>query len=465
MLLIRTAVESLENKFENFLRSQRLLEPCSTAILAVSGGVDSMVMLRLFCTIQKKWSLRLNIAHVNHQLRGAESDGDEEFVRSAAQTLDVPFFCRRANTLEYAHENRLSKQEAARELRYQFFDELRRELQGTAVATAHQANDNAETVLLNVLRGAGVRGLSGIPLQRDYIIRPMLFASREEIEQYASLAGVAFRQDSSNNSLDYKRNLLRQSIIPMLKSEIQPDIIESLNRVSRIMRQLDESLQSQAQALTVSVVTADGRARMKVSIPALLAQPVYLQEALILDIFRQLDLELRAEKVAHTLQLCTFPTGRRLQLSRSIAVYHDRDQLVFVKSDQPVEYRQTVSLGATYNFESFRFSTSPEESPPWRFEPGRFVEVVDARRLGSQLVLRPWQKGDRFIPLGMRSKKKLSDFFTDEKIPLFEKSTIPILESDGEIVWVCGRRLDDRFKVTDKTQAVVRLSYLPTPAH
>lgn len=458
-------MESLQVRFEKFIRTESLLMPESTLILAVSGGMDSMVMLDLFSGLRESWQWKLHVAHVNHGLRDEESDGDEDFVRLAASNLGLPFSSKRVDTLEYAHEQRLSKQEAARDLRYEFFEELRQRISASAVATAHQANDNAETVLLNALRGAGVRGLSGIPVRRGALIRPLLFAYREEIAQYAIAFGISYRNDSSNDSINYKRNLLRHSIIPQLKSEMQSDVVESLNRVSQVMRQLDASVQSEAMSVAEHIMTFGSRGRIMVKVPLLLAQPVYLQEALILEVFRQLKMELRSEKVAQTLRLCLLPTGRRLQLSGTIAVYHDRDRLVFDKSTEPVDYRQRVFPGSSFEFADFRFSLSRVEQVAQKFESTKFVETVDAQRLGPQLILRQWQKGDWFVPLGMQSKKKLSDFFTDEKVPLFEKPTIPILESDGAIVWVCGWRLDDRFKVTDQTKSVIKLTYSPNSVY
>jgi tRNA(Ile)-lysidine synthase len=202
--------------------------------------------------------------------------------------------------------------------------------------------------------------------------------------------------------------------------------------------------------------------RTTVNIPGLLSEPAFVQEEIALRLFRSLGVELRAATVQRVLDLCSHPSGHSLQLSGRLTVYRDRDRLVFTASDTRQPFHHRVALGERYSFSTFEFSLSAPIPPPARLDSARTTEFADADCLGASLVLRSWKEGDWFIPLGMQSKKKLSDFFTDEKVPLFEKPTIPILESEGEIVWVCGKRLDDRFKVTGRTRAVVRLEYLPT---
>jgi tRNA(Ile)-lysidine synthase len=405
----------------------------------------------------------MHIAHLNHQLRGEESLQDERFVQQRAQELGISCHAKRVDTLEHAHCRHLSKQEAARELRYQFLEDVRMAVGASGVATAHQADDNAETVLLNALRGTGIRGLAGIPVRREpgKIIRPLLFARRTEIEAYAASRNIPFRTDSSNDSTEYARNYLRKAIIPLL-TEVHPDVVESLNRIARMMRQLDEKVGRELDARWSTFCRPDEMGRTTVNIPGLLSEPAFVQEEIALRLFRSLGVELRAATVQRVLDLCSHPSGHSLQLSGRLTVYRDRDRLVFTASDTRQPFHHRVALGERYSFSTFEFSLSAPIPPPARLDSARTTEFADADCLGASLVLRSWKEGDWFIPLGMQSKKKLSDFFTDEKVPLFEKPTIPILESEGEIVWVCGKRLDDRFKVTGRTRAVVRLEYLPT---
>jgi tRNA(Ile)-lysidine synthase len=452
---------ALAIQFERFLQSAELVRPGQSVLLAVSGGIDSMVMLHLFSQLPPAWNLKLAVAHVNHQLRGEESDGDEMFVRNAVASLNLPILCGRVDTVDHAHARHLSKQEAARELRYRFLDQARRQLNMDVLATAHQADDNAETVLLNALRGAGVRGLAGIPLRRaaDNIIRPMLFARRREIADFARDCGIVFRLDSSNESIEYRRNYLRHKVIPVLEASGTFEFVPSLNRLARMMRQLDDLLTAEVRQILPGILVQEAQGAMSMNITKLQSKPEYLQEGLVLEVLRRLGAELESEKVQRVLALCDLTTGSQVQLSKDLHVYRNRERLDFIRPREESLLHEAVCLGKSYTFEDFRFSLSLPLPPPTKLGTSKEVEYVDAEKLGSHLFLRTWQDGDWFLPLGMKAKKKLSDYFVDEKVSLLQKKKIPILESDGEIVWVCGKRLDERFKVTEGTHSVIKLEF------
>lgn len=454
----------LEAVFADFLLSAGLVRHGGNIVLAVSGGIDSMVMGALFSRIRSSWNLSLAIAHVNHQLRGEESLGDEAFVRDHAREWGIPFYAERVDTYGWAASNRLSKQEAARQLRYEVFERVRIAVNADAVATAHQADDNAETVLLNALRGTGVRGLAGIPVRRDpgAIIRPLLFARRSEIEHFAQENGIQFRLDSSNESTEYRRNYLRHNVIPAIEASKEFDFVTSLNRLSRLMRQLDGLLSTEVRHLLPGMLTRDERGDSSLHISRLRSKPEYLQEGIVLEVLKRLGAETEAHKVHQVLELCDLTTGSQVQLSKDLHVYRNREWLDFVRPRNEPSLHHEVVLGESYSLEDFRFTLSEPLPRPASLDSTRSVEFVDARRLGNRLVLRSWQEGDWFMPLGLPFKKKLSDYFVDEKVPLLQKHRIPILESNGEIVWICGKRLDDRFKVTEETRNVVRLEFGPT---
>ncbi len=455
--------QSFEQRFQDFFLAERLMQPGDSILLAVSGGVDSMAMLHLFTRLQTSWNLKLAVSHVNHQLRGAEADEDENFVRATAESKSLPFYSKRVATVDYAHTYRLSKQAAARELRYQFFEEVRQKIAADAVATAHQADDNAETVLLNAMRGTGVRGLSGIPSKRTsgQIIRPILFAYRDEIERYAKEEGIQFRHDSSNDSVHYTRNLIRHDVLPLLKANINPDVVHSLNRLAFMMRDVAKRIEAEAEIFFPLVVGHDEAGNIALNISILMKAPAYLQEETIINVFRTLGIEPEANKVMRVLELSNHSTGHSLSLSGSMNVYRDREHLVFTNAARLKSFELPVEIGKSYDLPSSRFYSTRINSAPKAYGFDKNVEFVDAAKLGSRLILRSWKEGDWFVPLGMQGKKKLSDFFTDQKVPLFEKYNIPILESDGNIVWVCGKRLDERFKVTNQTHSVIKFEYTP----
>ena len=454
--------KQFRSRFEEFIRSRELLAPSARVVLSVSGGVDSMTMLSLFVELQRRWNLTLSIGHVNHQLRGEESDGDEAFVRHTAESLGFSLYSARVATKEFAHTHNIGKQEAARELRYRFLEQVKQEAQADAVATAHNADDNAETVLMNALRGSGMHGLAGIPLRREQgsVIRPMLFAYRKEINQFASEAGVAFREDSSNASHEYTRNRIRLNVIPYLEASLETNIAQSLNRISEIMREAGQRVFAETAPI-YSQVVSEIHAGTAINIPELLKQSPLVQDEILLSVFRKLNVEPRAEKLFNVLDLCAGQTGRSLSLSSSVTVYRDRDHLVLRSPLQLHEFTLPIEIGRHYKFDRFEFLAEPQTALPKELRGTSTSEFVDSERLGTQLVLRNWRTGDWFIPLGLHNKKKLSDFFVDAKVPLFEKQHVPVLESNGEIVWVCGYRLDERFMVTPTTASVVKLQYVP----
>jgi tRNA(Ile)-lysidine synthase len=315
--------------------------------------------------------------------------------------------------------------------------------------------------LLNALRGTGIRGLAGIPVRRESgkVIRPLITARRKEIEQYAREREIAFRLDSSNESVEYRRNYLRREVIPLLESSGEFDFVPSLNRLSRLMRQLDELLTAEVRQILSGVLIQDEQGELSLDITKLRLKPEYLQEGIVLEVLRKLRTEIDSEKVLRVLDLCELTTGSQLQLSKDLHVFRDRERLNFVRPSEGPPMHQEVALGNSYLFQGFGLSLSLPIPPPSRLEAIPGVEFVDAGKLGDHLLVRSWQDGDWFMPLGMNSKKKISDYFVDEKISLLQKRRIPILESNGDIVWICGKRLDERFKVTDRTRSVVKLEF------
>jgi tRNA(Ile)-lysidine synthase len=315
---------------------------------------------------------------------------------------------------------------------------------------------------MNALRGSGVHGLAGIPVRRDEgrIIRPLLFAYRSEIERYARETGIRFRTDSSNSSLAYTRNVVRMNLMPLLQQHCEANIAQSLNRLSAVMREAEGQLSTQTDAVYHQIVTTR-QTRTMVNIPRLRSQSPLVQDEILLRVFRQLGVEPQRGKLLHVLQLCEAQTGKTMSLTKTIRVLRDRDHLCFDDASQAEPFAYPVVLGQEYEFPSFRFAARLRKTVPQQFSRRATTEFVDAERLGKNLVLRNWREGDWFMPLGLHGKKKLSDFFVDEKVPRTDKHCIPVLESDGSIVWVCGYRLDERFMVTSQTSTAVELHYCP----
>lgn len=452
----------LVHKVEQFIRHHSLLQPGDSVVAAVSGGIDSVVMFDLLLSLREMLKLKVVVAHFNHQLRGVESDGDEEFVRHLTADRSIECYVERADTAHAAALRKRSIQEMARDLRYDFFATLRSSIGFSKIATAHSADDNAETILFNMIRGAGVHGLSGIPLWRKdlSVIRPLLNVTREEIEAYAREQSLSYRVDSTNVQSIYKRNFLRNAIIPLLKENVNPNLVATLGRTAELFTRLDQLLTDEARRLFERVIVRKDNNEIVVDIETLHAQPAFMQEYILLlaaQEFSGSDIDYASVKSMITLSHAE--TGSSCSLRSDCGVFRDRNRLVFRRGGVVNPFYYKVQPNKTYEFEHFRFSSTVSNDV---HRNGRGQdEYIDADCLGSNLVLRNWSEGDWFYPLGMEGKKKLSDFFIDEKVPLYEKHTIPVFESDGAVVWICGKRLDDRFKITKSTKRILKLEYVP----
>jgi tRNA(Ile)-lysidine synthase len=454
--------DNLLDRFEQYCEEKSLFQKGDRIVVAVSGGVDSAVLLDLFSRLKHKYNLRLSVAHFNHQLRGKESEEDEEFVRRLAKSHGCELAIDKADTAAYAKKQKTSIQEAARELRYRFLASLLKENGTCKITTAHNANDNAETLLLNLCRGSGIRGLSGIPLYRPdlNLIRPLLFATRREIEAYAKLNRLGYRTDSSNRKLHYKRNFIRRKILPLLQKSLNPDIIETLNRTSDIFNRVEDFVLQEAKKHLDELTVKKTNDLSSVSLTKLKKLHRYSQESVVQLVARSFsDVPLESKEVSEILALLASDTGKHTRLSKGFSVYRDRSQLVFVRRRKKLELEEEIRPDRSYEFASFWFSskTISRRDVVWTHDPD--LEYVDADRLNNRLLLRSWKRGDWFIPFGMNRPKKLSNLFIDEKIPRYKKESIPVLESHGNIVWVCGVRLDNRYHVLPSTRNVLRLEF------
>ncbi len=432
--------------FNSYIRSIGLFKPSDRILLAVSGGVDSIAMVRLFMDA----GFHFGIAHSNFGLRGEESDGDEAFVRDLASRAGVPFFMKHFDTKLFAAEKKISIQMAARDLRYAWFDEILTENGYSYVATAHHLDDQAETFFINLIRGTGISGMHGILPKQGKIIRPLMFTTRERIMAYALDIQLEWRDDRSNKSRKYLRNKLRLDVLTEL-FKINPRFSHKLNETIHHLRDVESIYNNHIAGITADLVqhTSEG---ILISIDWIyeyephdtylfeLLKPYGFSFPVVKEIVRSLDTF--AGKIFYS------PTHRLLR---------DRENFII----QPLaELTAEPSLIEIYTIEKdlaqldFPISLCAHETDQIIDLPmGKAsTAFLDMDKLVFPLSLRKWEKGDWFIPLGLKGKKKLSDFFIDQKFSLSDKEKTWILTSGNDIVWVVGKRIDNRYRITPKTR-------------
>jgi len=449
---------SFIHRIQEHITERSILSQNEKILVAVSGGIDSVVLFHALFSLKEKLQYSLAIAHYNFCLRGKESDEDEVFVKTIAEKYNIPFFAERENLLI---NSSASIQERARELRYNFFQQIANKFSYTKIATGHNENDNVETVLFNFFRGSGVRGLSGIPIQRENIIRPLLICSRKEIEDYANENQLSFRTDSSNEKNIYSRNVIRNVIIPEVEETINANVRQTLERTSLLFSDLENYLQYELKKLSKLIIVSNNDNESIISLPILLSQPKFLQEYFFYNFLS----ELLQKEISHSLidnvtKFCKNETGSTLSIGENISLLKNRDHLIFSKSiTESNEFCYSIELNKHYDFRVFMFRTEVMNEKNVSLSQTSAIEFIDADLLNEELCLRNWSVGDYFYPLGMNGKKKVSDFFIDEKVSRFEKYSIPILETNGKIIWICGKRIDNRFKITEKTKRIAKLEF------
>jgi tRNA(Ile)-lysidine synthase len=436
--------------FKTYIKSSGLFDQTDRILLAVSGGVDSIVMVRLF----KEAGFNFGIAHVNFGLRGEESDEDETFVINLGKKLDVPVYIQKFNTKQYSSDHKISIQMAARDLRYAWFDELIKELGFSYVATAHHLDDQAETFFINLLRGTGISGMHGILPKQGKIIRPLMFTTRDKIMSYALELDLSWREDNSNKSRKYLRNKLRHDVLAELY-KINPQFSFKLNESISHLRDVESIYNNHITGITADLVqnTPEG---VLISIDWVyeyephntylyeLLKPYGFSYPVVKEIVRSLDTF--SGKIFYS------PTHRLLRDRENFIIQPLEDLSadpfegeVFSLERNILNIEQPVCLCF---YETDRISELPLGKTS--------IACLDIDKLRFPLTLRKWEKGDWFIPLGLKGKKKLSDFFINQKVSLAEKEKTWLLLSGDDIVWVVGRRIDSRFRITpDTTKAFV----------
>jgi tRNA(Ile)-lysidine synthase len=439
---------NLIHKVKAFLGENNITLSRKRTLLAVSGGMDSVVMVELFHQLGFEFA----IAHCNFQLRGDESEGDETLVKTLAHTYKVPFFHTRFDTATYTQDNNVSVQVAARDLRYEWFEQIRAANKYDYIATAHHLNDNIETVLHNFIKGTGIKGLRGMLAKRGRLIRPMLSLSQDEIRAFQQEYKLDYREDSSNASDKYTRNKIRHKLVPLIE-EINPGFEAGFADRLKVFADLETLYQNQVKRTNKQLFEKRGE---DVYIPIRKLKKLSDKRSMLFEYLHPHGFT--TSQVDDILATLDSESGRQF-LSSNSRVIKDRQFLIVTQNNQTdftavliqPEDKEVILPNA-------KLVIAIDEAAKVTIKKDKVYAYLDIDKLEFPLILRQWKQGDYFYPFGMAlKKKKVSKYFKDQKVPIHEKETIWILESNKKVVWIAGERIDERFKISPKTRSVMTL--------
>ena len=435
------------DEFLKYIQENNLIRKNTRVLMAVSGGIDSMVMAHLFIHT----GIIAGIAHCNFCLRGEESDLDEALVKEFAGENKIPFYSRRFATKDHAKNNGISIQMAAREMRYEWFEAVRKENKFDCIAIAHNLNDNIETLLINLIRGTGISGLTGMKSKSKRIIRPLLFATREKITEYCKTCNISYREDKSNSETKYTRNKIRHLVIPLLR-EINPSIEETLNQTAARLSGINEIVSEYTEGIRKLVSVKKGKATIFYIDKLKELKP---GEAVIFELFRPFGI---ADTTSENLiKIMDGRSGSQV-FTTTHRIIKNRNELLVYRFETPGNryfiINNIENLSNTPHVVSAAVIT---ELTGFKIPDDPHIACLDYEKVRFPLIIRKWERGDYFYPLGMKQRKKLSDYFVDRKFSLVKKEQALILESAGKIIWIIGERIDERSKVKGSTTKILKI--------
>jgi tRNA(Ile)-lysidine synthase len=435
------------NRFLKYISAEKLFGRHEKLLLGVSGGVDSVTLLHLINRLGNEFA----IAHCNFNLRGKESDEDEKFVKSLADENGIKCYTNSFATADFALENGISIEMAARKLRYDWFEKVRQQGHFDLIAVGHHLDDVLETFILNLSRGTGIRGLSGIKPKTGYIVRPLLFANRNEIETYAEENELSYRFDSSNDDIHIKRNKVRHQILPLF-DELNPSFRNNLQRTIQNLNQTETVFLNKIEEIRFQIMKEEGNwiTIDKLKLSFLAPVSIYLFELLR-------PFHFNSDTVENIIELLYGNPGNQF-FSATHRLIIDREKLIITPIENPVQELFYIEKDQEKVFDPIELTVSVESYlPGYKIPDSNDIAVFDLEKINFPLVIRKWQQGEYFRPLGMKDFKKLSDFFIDEKFSIPEKENTWVIASDNKIMWIIGKRIDDRFKITQTTRLILRM--------
>ena len=454
-------------KVMSYIKDNNLIKSGDKVLVALSGGPDSVCLLNILYNLKAELNIEVGAAHLNHLLRDKDAFEDEEYVKTLCKSWDIPCFVKRVDINKYSKDKKMSSEMAGRDARYNFFDDIVKDEGYTKIATAHNANDQAETILFRLMRGSGIEGLCGIKVRRDKIIRPILCLSRKEVEEYIEINNLKPRIDKTNFEKIYNRNKIRLDMIPYIKENFNEDIIQTLNRMSVLLQKDNEFIENSARSFYEKHC-------IEQSDYFIIKKEMFdNKEAVVTRVIRyaltnfsktHYDFEMK-----HIYEICNLAknnSGKAIDLPNKIYaenIYGDiyiKERIninnIDVKQEIVVNKNEINGKKIFFNNENIEFSLLKNDSN-LDLNQDNLIKYFDFDKINDSISLRKRKNGDKIIPLGMKGSKKIKDLFIDMKVPKEERDCIPLLCFDENISWIVGIRVSEEYKITNKTKNILRV--------
>ncbi len=448
----------IEQNIIHFISKEKLLEKGDKLLIALSGGPDSVFALHFFNKFKSKFEIDVTAMHVNHLLRGSESDGDEVFCNSLCKELSIDFLSIEVDVKTFAKKKKQSIEEAARNLRYQKLMEYSSKIGATKIVTAHNLEDNTETVLLNLFRGAGLKGASGIPIRRENIIRPMLSTSKADILNYLNSNKIKYRIDSTNFENDFTRNYLRNEIIPKIKENINSGINNNLLQFSEIAFRSEKAINDYANEVINRFIT---KGESGIEISNLIATEKYeniFPNSIKLGLEKEFQKVFTFNDISKIKSIFSSQVGSKAELSNNVFAIKERES-VFVQYQNKANNAESYELWLNENVkvQGKIISAKIIEETDVEFSSSGNIEIINGDNLSFPLTIRKWKNGDKFQPIGLKGTKKISDFLTEAKVKSTNRNKQLVLLNKNKIIWVVGYRIDESVKINNETKRIIKL--------
>ena len=456
----------IRKRFLKFIKEKNIVKSGDKILVGLSGGPDSVCMLNLLCSIRDEEKIEVAAAHINHMLRGEEADKDEEYSKRLCESLGVRFFSKKIDINKYALETGKSSELAGREARYDFFDEIINKINFNKIATAHNANDQAETILMRIMRGTGLEGLGGIPVEREgKYIRPILFMKREEVEQYCKENNLNPHIDATNLERIYSRNKVRLDILPYMKNNFNPNIVETINRMALLLQDDNEFIEGE-----VSKAYKDNCFERENSI--VISKNLFnIHSAIVTRVIRKAlfainksNYDMEMKNIEDIIELSNLGTNKRVDLPKDIYaenVYGDiiirKKEYIKNKLSNELTLNKKDILHNEVIFDEYIINFDVVNNKDIKQENDEVVKNFDYDKINN-VTIRYRKDGDRITPLGMKGSKKLKDIFIDMKIPKEKRDEIPLIQFNDDISWIVGIKMSDKFKITKETKHILKVS-------